>query len=185
MKDVLLNINGKIEKLKLFNRMLDLAEKIERDGKFYPAYFKGNGEYERLDPDKLGSICYWRLGGDINYSSQEQTSGVGLQYKKEVPLKFVGYLKKEKTSDQYFTQNIADSIISVVTSPNVEVKQILKAQRVSIVATKTVVDPFAVEKTEYEVKTDSIRYTDAYFSIDFTLSIYTNSQCYQGICNDC
>lgn len=185
MKEVLLNINSKIEKIKIFNRIIDLAEKIEKEGKFFPALFKGNGEYERIDPDKKGSICYWRLNGDINYSSQENTSGIGLEYKKEVPLKFIGYLKKEKTSDQYFTQNIADTIISEITSQNIEVKQILKAKKVSIVATKTVIDPFAVEKAEYEVKTDSIRYTDAYFSIDFTLTIVTNSQCYISVCSDC
>lgn len=185
MKEALLNINEKISSLRLFNKQFDLCEKIERDSKVFPAYYKGNGEYERIDLDKIGSICYWRLNGDINYSSQESNSNVGTEYRKDVPLKFIGYLKKEKTSDQYFTQDVADSIISVVTSSNIGVKQILKAKRVSIIATKTVIDPIAVEKGEYEVKIDTVRYTDAYFSIDFTLSVFTNSQCYKSICNNC
>ena len=185
MKDVLLNINEKIGSQNLFNKRLDLCEKIEREGKFFPAYYKGNGEYERIDLDKSGSLSYWRINGEINYSGQESTSNVGTEYRKDIPLKFIGYLKKEITSDQYFSQDVADSIISIVTSSNLEVKKILKVRRVSIVATKTIVDPITVEKGEYEVKTDSIRYTEAYFLIDFTLSIFTNNQCYKSICNDC
>lgn len=185
MKLVIESLNKNIECLGIFNKILGLAEKIEKDGAFYPAIYKGSGEYEKIDLDKSGSLSYWRLNGDITFSNEEAKSSVGLEFKKDIPLKFVGYLKKEITSDQYFSGNIADSIISNITSANADVRKELKVRRVSIVATKVVLDPFAVEKSEYETKVDKIRYTDAYFSIDFTLSIFTNNQCYKSICNEC
>jgi hypothetical protein len=185
LKEVLQHINSKVSELNFFNKQIELAEKIEREGAFFPAIYNSKGEYDRIDLDKSGSLSYWRKNGDVTMSSQGSESTIGQEFRKDIPLKFVGYLKKEESSDQYFADAVIDSIISVVTTSNSDVKKLLKAKRVFIVATKSVTDKIEVEKAEYETKVDTIRYQDCYFSIDFTLSIFTNSQCYRSICTDC
>lgn len=184
MKEAIQNINSKIAELNLFNKSLGLAEKIEREGSFFPAINKGNGEFDSIDLDKEGSVSYWRRNGEVNYTSQENTTNIGQEYRKDVPLKFVGFIKNTNT-DQYFIDKVVDSIISVVTSNALEVRKALKVKRASIAATKSITNKMDVEKEEYDRTVDSIRYQDCYFSIDFTLSVFTNSQCYKSLCNDC
>jgi hypothetical protein len=184
LKELIIILNDKINALKIFNVSLGLAEKVEREEKSYPVINKGFGEYEKIDLDKYGSISYWRKNGEINMVSQDNKAGLGQEYRKDIPLKLVGYIKNEKT-DQYFTDKVIDSIISAVTSNNVEVRKSFKAKRVQITANRAVTDKIEVEKTEYENKIDFVRLQDYYFSIDFTVSVFTNSQCYVSICNDC
>lgn len=161
-----------------------LAEMIEREGRVYPAVYSANGDYKAIALDPNGSICYWRKNGDVSISEEENSGSVGVQYKTVVPLKFVGFLKKEiGKDDQYFSENIINGIIGNLTVNNSALKTALKAKTVRVSAVKYVTDGRQVGKGEYENIDFEPIYTNAYFSIDFELAIVASTQCYFDICD--
>lgn len=185
MKNIILYLNQRLAILGYFNEILCICERIEREGKIYPAQYNTNNEYKQIELDKFGSICYWRKNGDITYNSQANETGIGIQYEGKIPLKFVGFIKKQdNVNDQYFSDSICSSVISNLTINNSSLKQLLKAKKVSFSAIKTNTDSRSVAKDEYDGIDFEPRYSYAYFSIDFEISFTTNSQCYIDICND-
>jgi hypothetical protein len=182
---VITYLNGRIGALGYFNEVLCLAEKIEREDKVYPAIYNTNNEYRIINLDANGSLCYWRKNGDITFDKQTSETSIGTQYTASVPLKFVGFVKKENSNnDQYLSDNLCNSIISNLTVNNSALKQILKAKKATFVATKTVTDPKSVGNEEYDNINFEARYTHSYFSIDFQLELVTNSQCYADLCDN-
>lgn len=183
IKDVITYLNNRLEVLVYFNTVLCLAEKIERAGLVYPAIYNNDNEYTAIDLDVNGSLSYWRKNGDITFTKQTSESTVGIQYTGLIPLKLVGFVKKEEaTNDQYFADNVCFSIIANLTNNNASLKQMLKAKKVMLTASKTVTDARSVSNEEYDKVDFEARYTHAYFSIDFSLEFVTNSQCYNDIC---
>lgn len=184
IKDVINYLNTKLSTLGYFNNVICLAERIEREGRVYPAQYATNGEYAEINLDVLGSTCYWRKNGDVSISEEDNTGGIGIQYKTTIPLKFVGFIKKETSDDQYFADNLIAGIIGNLTVSNSALKTALKAKTVRIVADKYVTDRIAVGKEEYNNIEFEANYQYAYFSVDFSLMFVTNNQCYTDICND-
>lgn len=184
IKDVITYINTKISNLGYFNNVICLAERIEREGRIYPAQYASNGEYAEINLDSLGSCCYWRKNGDVSVTEETNTGGIGVQYRTNIPLKFVGFLKKTYADDQYLSDNLISEIISVVTTSNSALKAGLKAKIVRIVAEKYVTDRITVGQAEYDNISFEANYQYAYFSIDFNLTFVTNNQCYTDVCND-
>lgn len=181
--DVITYLNNRISVLGYFNTVLCLAEKIEREDKVYPATYNTNNEYQIINLDSNGSLCYWRKNGDITFDKTTSETSIGTQYTATIPLKFVGFVPKENaTNDQYFAHNLCSSIISNLTVNNSALKQMLKAKKATFTANKTVTDPKAVGNEEYENINFEARYTHAYFSIDFELVFVTNNQCYADLC---
>ncbi len=183
LSDVILYLNNRIESLGYFNKIFCLAEKIEREGRVYPAIYNTNNEYLEINLDEFGSVCYWRKNGDVSFSEQQSETSIGTQYTSTIPLKLLCFIKKEdSTNDQYLSDNLSNSIISALTINSSVLKQILKAKRATVKATKYVTDHISVGNEEYDnIKFES-RYTHAYFSIDFELTILTNSNCYSDLC---
>lgn len=185
IKDVVTYLNNKITALGYFNEVLFLAELIEREKRVYPALYNNNNEYKEINLDPKGSLCYWRKNGNITYSKSSNETGIGVQYIGTIPLKLVGFIKKEDaTNDTLFADNICVSLISNLTVNNSAFKLMLKAKRASISAINQVTDAREVIKTEYDNIDFDIRYTHAYFSIDFQLEFLSNSQCYVDLCNN-
>lgn len=183
LKDVITYLNNRIEVLGYFNEVLCLVDKIERGGKTYPAQYNANNEYKEINLDNFASLCYWRKNGDVNFSQQVSETSIGTQYTTTIPLKFVGFIKKEDaTNDQYFSDNICLAIISNLTVNNSALKSMLKAKKASVTSAKYVTDPKAVSSDEYDNVVFDARYSHAYFSIDFELTFTTNNQCYADIC---
>lgn len=183
IKDVISYLNLRIEALGYFNKVLCLAEKIKRGEDIYPAIYNNNNEYLPINLDPSGSLCYWRKNGDTTFSPQAGETVVGTQYAAKIPLKLVGFIRKENaTNDAYFSENICNSLIANLTVNNSAFKTMLKAKRATLAATKTVTDDRAVGNDEYDKVDFEARYTHAYFSIDFELNYLTNSQCYADLC---
>lgn len=184
IKEPINYFNDKLKAQGFFNEVLCLCEKIEREEAVYPAQYNTNGEYQEINLDPNGSLCYWRKNGDVNITTQENsTMACSVQYQTTVPLKFVGFVKKDAYSDdQYFSDNLCSEIISNLTINNAALKVMLKAKKATLTATKYVTDPISVGKDEYDKIDFKARYTHAYFSIDFDLIFVTNNQCYTSIC---
>lgn len=185
IKDCITYLNAKLDSLGYFNDIICLAEKIEREGRFYPAIYVGN-EYKEINLDVNGSVCYWRKSGDVNITEQENiTLSKNIQYEMNVPLKLICFLEKGVyANDQYFADNLASEIMSYLTTNNSALKIATKAKKVSVVATSYKTDSREVGSEEYNNIDFEARYTHAYFSIDFELKIVTNNQCYADICAD-
>ena len=184
IKDTISYFNNRIEVLGYFNEVLCLAEKIERNGAIYPAIYNNDNEYLPINLDPSGSLCYWRKG-DITFSPQPNETGIGTQYNGKIPLKLVGFIKKESaTNDAYFADNICLALIANLTVNNSALKAMLKAKKATLTAVKTVTDVRTVVSEEYDKVDFEIRYTHAYFSIDFELNFLTNSQCYADLCGN-
>lgn len=186
IKDVINYLNAKIDALGYFNNILCLAEKIEREGRVYPAIYNGMNEYNEINLDQEGSICYWRKNGDVSISTQENsTMACPIQYQTSVPLKLVCFIPKDNyTNDQYFADNLCSEIIGYLTTNNAALKIVLKAKKATVIANKYVTDARSVGNEEYDNINFEARYTHAYFSIDYDLVFITNDQCYIDICNN-
>lgn len=184
LKDSITYWNSKLSNRGFFNTVICLAERIEREGKVYPAQYAGGGEYKAINLDSDGSTCYWRKNGDVSISEEPNSGGIGVQYRTSVPLKFVGFIPKTYADDQYFADNVVSEIIGIVTTTNSALKSAFKAKSVRLTATKYVTDGRIVGQEEYDNISFEPEYTKAYFSIDFDLVFVTASQCYTEICSD-
>lgn len=183
IKDVITYLNTKITALHFFNEVLCLVERIEKEGKIYPALYNGGNEYVQINLDATGSKSYWRKNGDVTFSQNASQTSIGIEYTSTIPLKLIGFLPKDAAqNDQYFSDNICLAIISELTVNNSALKPMLKAKKASVSCTKYVTDAKSVAGDEYENIAFEPRYTHSYFSIDFELVFITNSQCYDSLC---
>ncbi len=178
-------LNAKIETTGYVNSVLCLAEKIEREGKQYPAQCLGT-EYKQIDLDPKGSLSYWRKAGDISISEEENLTGAcSIQYNTTIPLKLVVFIKKDSPyGDCYFADNIAMELVSLLTTNNSALKGLFKAKSARVSATKIVTDSRTVASEEYSEGMFEARYSHAYFSIDFNLNIISNQNCFNSICSN-
>ena len=187
IKDIITYLNAKIATVGYFDTVYCLADKIKKGDKLYPAIYNGANEYQDIVlDDNLGSISYWRKAGDVTISDEDnQTTAVGVQYNMTIPLKLVCFVKKENndTNDQYFADNLCASLIANLTTNTSALKTAMKAKKVSIIADKYVTDGRSVINEEFDNITYEPNYSHALFSIDFTISIITNNQCYSDLCD--
>lgn len=186
IKDCISYLNAKLQTLGYVNEILCLVEKVEREGRVYPALYNGGSEYKEINLDSHGGVSYWRKGGDVTIAEQENiTLSKNIQYEMNVPLKLVCFIPKTVyANDQYFADNLATEMMSYLTTNNSALKVAMKAKKVSVVATSYKTDAREVGSEEYDNINFEARYSHAYFSIDFDLKIITNNQCYTDICND-
>lgn len=180
--EVITYLNSKLTNLGYFNNVICLAERIERDGRIYPAQYSTAGNYVEINLDQFGSTCYWRKNGDVTVSEEDNSSGIGVQYKTTIPLKFIGFIPKTYADDQYFADNIILEVISVLTTSNSALKLALKAKTARVTATRYSTDGRLVGLEEYDNINFEPNYTNAYFSIEFNIIFTTNTQCYNTIC---
>jgi len=152
LSEVIEYLNTKISTTNFFNEILCLAEKIEREDKVYPAIYNGGGEYVNINLDANGSLCYWRKSGDVKISDEENnSSSCGIQYKTTVPLKLIGFIKKDIANNtSTFTDKICQQLIGTITTNTSVMKTALKAKRATIVANGYSTDIKKVLNDEYD-----------------------------------
>lgn len=182
MKNIITYLNEKIALLGYFNNVICLAERIEREGRIYPAQYTTAGNYMEINLDQFGSTCYWRKNGEVTISEEDNTGGVGVQYRTSIPLRFIGFIPKTYADDQYFADTIIGEVIGTLTTDNSALKSMVKAKIARVTATKYNTDGRLVGLDEYDNINFEPSYTNAYFSIDFDLIFVTNNQCYNTIC---
>ena len=184
IKDCIDYFNVKLTTLDYFNKVLCLAEKIERKGQSYPAIYTANGEYKQINLDTYGTVSYWRKNGDVSISEQTNaTLSKGVQYETTIPLKLICFLKRDVyANDQYFADTLCQEIIGYLTTNNSALKSEMKAKKVSLIGKSYKTDSREVGLGEYDNIEFEARYTYVYFSIDFDLKIISNNNCYNNIC---
>jgi len=183
IQDIISFLNIRISALDYFNQVKSLAFRIEKENKVYPAVYLNNNEYERINLDSFGSVCYWRLRSEPSFSEQESTSTIGNEYLTTIPLVLVGFMKKEQaTNDSYFAENVINTLIGSLTTTSVALKQALKAKKLSISAVKYNQDGRILAKDEFDNIDYEPRYDSAFFSIDFDVKITTNQNCFDTLC---
>ena len=177
-------LNSRLATTGYINKILCLAEKIEREGKVFPAQYVKN-EFKRIDLDAKGSVSYWRKNGAVTYSQNENTTKVGqIEFVTNVPLKFVGFVKKDSAlNDAYFADNMVEALKSIFSTNTAILNSALKAKKTSIVAVRYDTDGRSVANEEYDNIDYEPRYTHAYFSIDIEIKITSNQNCYNDICD--
>lgn len=182
-QEIISFLNLRITQLGYFNDVFGLATRIEREGKIYPAIYNNNNEYTQINLDSKGSLTYWRRNGDNSYTEQENTSTIGNEYVTTIPLKLVGFMKKESVNDTYFSEKIVNTLIGILTTNSVTLKQAIKAKRISIVVKKYEVDGRVLATEEYDKIDFEPRYDWAYFAIEFEVKVVTNTKCYDTFCD--
>ena len=176
-------LNTKVTATNYFNKVLCLAEMIEREKLIFPATYINN-EYKRIDLDPKGSISYWRKNGDVSYNQQENGTKVGqIEYVTNVPLKLICFVKKDKSNnDIYFADKIVEVLKSQLSTNTAVLNLSLKAKKCLILATKYNTNGREVSDGEYKGIDYEPRYTHAYFSVDFDVQITSNQNCFNNLC---
>lgn len=176
-------LNQKVTATNYFVQVLGFANRIEREALVYPAIYTKN-EFKRIDLDAFGSVSYWRLNGDVSYSDKPSETVVGKEYTATIPLKFVGFIKKDKThNDAFFATKIINGIIGITTTNSTPLIEALKALTLTINARKYDADPIKVAAGEYENIPFEPRYDYSMFSIDYEITIVSNENCFNDICD--
>ena len=182
-QEIISFLNLRITQLGYFNDVFGLATRIEREGKIYPAIYNDNNEYTQINLDSKGSLTYWRRNGDNTYTEQENTSTIGNEYLTTIPLRLVGFLKKESVNDTYFSEKIVNTLIGILTTNSVTLKQAIKAKRISIAVKKYEVDGRILATEEYDKIDFEPRYDWAYFAIEFEVKVVTSTKCFDTFCD--
>lgn len=184
MIDVVIEyLNQKISSTKYFIEVLGLANRIEKEGMVYPAIYIGN-EYSRIDLDKFSSVSYWRLNGDVGVSERESPDTIGKEYTTSIPLKFVGFRKKDSAmNDAYFANKLIQGIIASIKGTSLPLASAVNAKRSTISVLTYNDDPIKVSNDEYINIKFEPRYEYSMFSIDFEITIISNESCITGVCD--
>ncbi|MES2592391.1 MAG: hypothetical protein V4608_10930 [Bacteroidota bacterium] len=185
LSEVIEYLNVQLADTGYINDVLCLAERIEREGKIYPAIYNNKNEYISINLDPNGSLSYWRKNGDVNISEEDnQTLSCGIQYKTTIPLKLIGFVKKENAHNtSTFSDTMCQNLIAVLTTNSAVLKGVLKAKKATLIASGYSTDVKKILGEEYDNIDFEVRYSHAYFSIDFNLVVITNSNCYQNFCD--
>lgn len=185
LSEVITYLNGKLSDTGYINDVLCLAELIEREEKIYPAIYNNKNEYVPINLDAKGSLSYWRKSGDVTISDEDNiASSCGIQYRTSIPLKLIGFINKENAhNNSTFSDTMCQNLISILTINTAILKQVLKAKRATLIATRYSTDARKIIGEEYQNVDFEIRYTHSYFSIDFNLVVISNSNCYQSFCD--
>ena len=168
----------------MFTDVYGLCELVNKDGKTYPAWYKGGGEYADVSQfDRSDGVAYFRKNGSSKKEKAEDqfqvTSCGGNIIKLSMPLRVVCLLRKDKANcdDAYAVDNLAIKI-----SDTLELSSGLGTQLNIIESTVTVseynTDQYAVLKQEYISPSVSIVNSSyAYFSIDITVDLIYDKTC--------
>lgn len=184
MIDVIIQyLNQKIAATEYFVEVLGLANRIEREEKVYPAIYIGN-EFSRIDFDKFSSVSYWRMNGVVGVSDKESPMIIGKDYTYTIPLKFVAFIRKDEAmNDAYFASKLIQGIIGVTKGNSLALSSTLNAQTATISVKSYNDDPIKVANEEYENIKFEPRYEYAMFSIDYEVTIVSNEDCFDSICD--
>ena len=184
MIDVIIQyLNQKITSTGYFVEVLGLANRIEREGKIYPAIYIGN-EFSRIDFDKFSSVSYWRMNGEVGFSEKESVAKIGKDYTTTIPLKFVAFRRKDAANnDAYFASKLIQGIIATTKGNSLALSTAINAETATISVRSYNDDPIKVANDEYENIKFEPRYEYAMFSIDYEVTIVSNENCFTDICD--
>lgn len=176
------SLHGKIEDLRLFEKVYPLIEQKEIEGRTILAYYLGKGQYEHITNfDNFNGVAYFRLYDDaeISTSSIENASCSNMLNVK-YPIRFVCCIRRDQLADDcaFSDDNFAYSIITELAGNSIDIKLAAKAAKVSVNPLRISTDRKKILEQELagnDLK--DINYEFTLISIDLSIEIDIDQKC--------
>ena len=176
------SLHGKIEDLRLFEKVYPLVEQKEIEGRTILAYYLGKGQYEHITNfDNFNGVAYFRLHDDaeISTSSIENASCSNMLNVK-YPIRFVCCIRRDQLADDcaFSDDAFAYSIITELAGNSIDIKLAAKAAKVSVNPLRISTDRKKIleqELTGNDLK--DINYEFTLISIDLSIEIDIDQKC--------
>lgn len=189
--DTVDKINAQLATTDLFGKSWGLCELIvDSEGLTIPAFYKGNGEYERevINFDKYIGTSYIRRNGKTTFTEPVEENRLvdcNSSAQMEIPLKIVCIVpKKELPQDNEFADDfVANKIASVLNG----VDDFIADSNLSIILIQDYeTDNQVILSEEFAgIKITDIHYKYAYLSLQLIARITVDNSCLEPECNPC
>ena len=185
IKDALQYLGSVLRTTGLFTKVYDLCELLTVDGKTYPAYYVGAGEYKDISGfDRNDGTGYFRLNGQTKINSTDdkfQTTSCPTVFDVSIPLILVCVVSKKRAicDDEFASQSIAEQISNALNGAGGALNMVSSSCTVNGYTT----NGNEILKAEY--KDPSINEFNpkfAYISFDLTFDMTVDSNCIETIC---
>lgn len=180
-------LNGKLELLNYFNRIYCLCERIKQGEETYPAHYLGQGQYEMVsDFDKNDGAIFWLSDGPETLRVNDNNStSCRVLYDITIPLKCYAVVRKNKTTDDEYTNDrIADTLSQTITSNNAALKVTLKSKKVQVTVESKNTNRDNILSSLYEGIDFKLPYEYSIVEIGVNALVTTENNCIPNICLD-
>lgn len=188
IKDAIEFLQARLETTNLFSKVWGLCELINKDGKTYPAYYNGNGDYTDVSQfNRYDGSAYFRMLSDVTMTEVEDafiTTSCGALLQYELSVKLVCVVKRDKLDcdDAYGAHTFAQMITKVMDSP-AGLGVALNASFADSTVKRYSTSGHDILIQEY--KNPSVNEFDTnyvYLSMDIDLTIIKDKTCIDEIC---
>lgn len=176
------SLHGKVEDLRIFEKVYPLVEQKEMDGKTVLGWYTGKGQYEYVTNfDNYNGLGYFRRTNDIDisesaFSGAACVSMLNIKY----ALRFVCCIRRDQLEDDCATSDdaFAYMIMQEVGGRSGDLKRSLRATSVDVVPVRISTDrkKILAEELPGNDLTD-INYEYSLIAIDFSVVIDINNNC--------
>ncbi len=168
---------------------IDALADLYTDGKGLssPKVYNSKGELKEVTIfDKKNGYGYIRTNGSVSYALDTDASNVPGSRTQVItfPLRLVMAVPKNIVTDNSYTNDdLALSIISLISSNNAEISTLIGAQKVVIQAARHTTEQTTILGNEYSgLDLSGIRYKFAYVAIDFNIAVTIDKDCIAQLC---
>lgn len=176
------SLHGKIEDLRLFEKVYPLVEQKEIEGRTILAYYTGKGQYEHITNfDNFNGVGYFRLHDDAEISTSNiENAGCSSMLNVKYPIRFVCCIRRDQLEDDcaFSDDNFAYSIITELAGNSIDIKLASKAAKVSVNPLRISTDRKKILEQELpgnDLK--DINYEFSLISIDLNIEIDIDKKC--------
>lgn len=191
IKEAITYLQAQVAATGMFTKIWGLCELINKDGKTYPAFYKGAGNYEDVSHfDRNDGVVYFRKNGDVrveNVDSEFQTTSCGSnELKYVIPIRAVGIIRKTKlASDSPYAGEIFAEFLIAALQNTSGLGIVLTATSAKSAVTSYSTNGNAILQNEYRlpsINEMNLRYS--YISVDFELTIIKDINCIDSYCTN-
>lgn len=188
IKDVIEHLRAQLLTTNLFSKVWGLCELINKDGKTYPAFYKGGGSYDDVSQfDRYDGSAYFRTLSEVSMSEVEEefkTTSCGSLVEFNLSLRLVCVVKRDKLEcdDAYGVHEFAAMITKVIDNPS-GLGNVLNASSASSRVVRYSTTGHDILNQEYRNPSiNEFNTSFAYLSMDIELNIVKDKYCIDVIC---
>lgn len=191
IEEIVDKILSQLSTLTLFDKSWSLCEIIrDSNGNAFPAYYKGNSEYDKAvnDWDGKVGVSYIRKNGNVSYneiSDETQIADCAPQVEMSVPLRVVCIVPKTQVprDDEFADDFVALKVIAVL---NGQKNFIADADYSVIIIESHTTDNETILQEEFAgITITDVHYKYAYLSVQMTVKIVIETSCLDPSCTPC
>lgn len=186
LRQIIKYLDDELLSLGFHEKVHGLAEMVEREDQIYPAIYKGNGEYSEVtDFDQFNGSAYWRLIGSVATDEDYNENISNRKYLTiTYPLRLVSVIPRKNLikDDTFGDDEIVQAILSKIAGRYSSLKTQLKARRVEGVVNRWNINRNEVQSEEITGQTTRIGFEYSIVSIDISIIVQVNENCFQNIC---